>query len=96
MSTKQLLFPTFVCVVSNMTFSMDNNKNKIRKKKDTIRFKHEVDKIKLIDGHGVSTGYMIKNKATKNPNCYLSYSPEEKDIFLEAYKDYSENYMSPK
>jgi hypothetical protein len=97
MTVKQLLFPTLMFVVSNMIFSMDNSTNKVPKKKDKIRLRERVDKVELINHQGVSTGYMIKNKSSNRQHGYhMSYSPEEKETFLEAYKDYSENYMSPK
>jgi hypothetical protein len=73
---------------------MDNNKHKIRKKKDIIRLRDDGDKVKIIN-NGVSTGYMIKNKSARRSQNYISYSPEEKDTFLEACS-YLENHMSPR
>jgi hypothetical protein len=87
MTTKSLLFLIIIFnITSNLTFSM--NKNKETEKPISISSNGI-----LIDRRNKNGGYMIPDRNSANS---MSYSPEDRATFLEAYEDYCEKHMSPR
>ena len=87
MTTKSLLLLIIIFnITSNLTFTMNDNKD--TKKRISLSSNGI-----LIDHRNKSKGYMIPDRNSANS---MSYSPEDRATFLEAYEEYCEKHMSPR